>query len=74
MFIAGLELQLEEVVNVKKEIEFTVDKVWDADAVLEMLSILVDLAKKSGYKVSYVRTFRRFKVTIEGGDSGERGI
>jgi len=67
-----LELQLEEVVNVEKEIEFTVDKLWDADAVLEMLNILIDLAKKSGYKVSYVRSFRRFKIRIEKSDSNEK--
>jgi len=72
MPIAELELQLEEVVNVEKEIEFTVDKLWDADAVLEMLNILVDLAKKSGYKVSYVRSFRRFKIRIEKSDSNEK--
>jgi hypothetical protein len=59
------------VIDVRREIEFTVDKVWDADAVLEMLSIFVDLARKSGYNVSYVRTYRRFKVIIEGGDNSE---
>jgi uncharacterized protein YihD (DUF1040 family) len=65
-------LIMEELRNVEKEIEFTVDKLWDVDAVLEMLNILVDLAKKSGYKVSYVRSFRRFKVRIEKSDSSEK--
>jgi hypothetical protein len=71
MPIVELGLQLEGVIDVKKEIEFTVDKLWDVDAVLEMLSIFVNIAKKSGYNVSYVRTYRRFKVIIEGSNSNE---
>jgi hypothetical protein len=66
-----LGLQLEEVVDVKKEIVFTVDKVWDADVVENMLKLIDEILKKSGYKFSYNRTFRRFEVTIEGGDGNE---
>jgi hypothetical protein len=55
----------------KKEIEFTVDKVWDADAVVGMLNLIDDIVKNSGYKVNYSRIYRRFKVIIEGGDNSE---
>jgi len=74
MPMAELELQLGEVIDVRKEIVFTVDKVWDADAVENMLKLIDEILKKSGYKFSYNRTFRRFEVTIEGGDSVERSI
>jgi hypothetical protein len=67
-----LELQLGEVIDVRKEIEFTVDKLWDADAVEDMLKLIDEILKKSGYKFSYNRIYRRFKVIIEGGDNSER--
>jgi len=74
MFMVELELQLEGVIDVRKEIEFTVNKVWDADTVEDMLKLIDDILKKNGYRISYNRAFRRFKVIIEGGDSVERSI
>jgi hypothetical protein len=72
MPMAELGLQLGEVIDVRKEIEFTVDKVWDADVVEDMLKLIDDILKKNGYRISYNRTFRRFKVIIEGGDGNEK--